>query len=117
MRQKIVILLTRMPGGHIHLPEGIRAATGITAGFDEHDVKVLFTQDGAYAAMENTDWRATDIRTHVEEFRELGGELFVDEQALQTRELSTTNVRSDVTPLTHRELTELITDADKMLSF
>lgn len=117
MKQNIVILLTRMPGGHIHVPEGIRAATGITAGFDEHEVKLLFAQDGAYAAMENTDWRAADIYTHVKEFRKLGGELYVDEQALQTRELSTTDIRSNVTPLTHREVTELMTDADKMLSF
>lgn len=117
MRREIVVLLTRAPYGRVHVPEGLRAARGVAAGFDRHGVTVLFTQDGVYAARAAVDRDKLNMTDHVAELLGEGGELAVDRAALAERDVAPTEIAQDVSVLDGRAATQLIRNADHTIDF
>lgn len=117
MKRDVVVLLTRAPYGRVHVPEGLRAARGVAAGFDRHDVTVAFTEDGAYAARAAVDREALNVPGHVADLREQGGEMVVDAAAMAKRDIALEEIADDVTVAAGDEVTEMIRDADHTLDF
>lgn len=117
MKRDVVVLLTRAPYGRVHVPEGLRAARGVAAGFDRHDVSVVFTQDGVYAAREGVDRNALNMPGHLEDLYEEGGKLFVDGASMTARDVTPEEIASDVTVKTDREIASMIDRADHTLDF
>ena len=117
MKQDVVVLLTRAPYGRVHVPEGLRAARGVAAGFDRHDVTVIYTEDGVYAAREAVDREALNMPGHVEDLLAEDGEMVVDAEAMAERGIDDDEVAADVTVRSGDAVTQLIRDADHTLDF
>ncbi|SEW30037.1 DsrE family protein [Natrinema salifodinae] len=117
MKREVVVLLTRAPYGRVHVPEGLRAARGVAAGFDRHDVSVVFTQDGVYAARADVDRDALNMTDHLDDFAEEGGDLFVDEASMTERDVAPSVIAPDVAVRPGEEIVSMIDQADHTLDF
>lgn len=117
MKQSVVVLLTRAPYGRIHVPEGLRAARGVAAGFDHHDVTVAFVEDAAFAAREGVDREALNMAPQIEDLAAEDGEMVVDEAALTDRDIPTGELASDIAVRSPADISGLIRDADRVLTF
>lgn len=117
MKQDVVVLLTRAPYGRIHVPEGLRAARGIAAGFDHHDVTVAYVEDAVFAAREGVDREALNMTPQIADLQEEDGEMVVDAGALDDRDIATQEVAEDISVRSPEEITELIHGADEVLTF
>lgn len=117
MKRTVLVALTRAPYGRVHVPEGLRAAYGVAAGFDRHDVTVLFTEDSVYAAREAADREALDMDDHIAGLVEQEGKLAVDAEALHSRGIDAEEVDDDVELLAEDRVAELVEQADHVLTF
>ncbi|AUG49130.1 sulfur oxidoreductase [Haloarcula taiwanensis] len=117
MKQDVVVLLTRAPCGRVHIPEGLRAARGIAAGFDMHDVTVIFTQDGVYGAREAVDRNALNMSGHVADLEEQDGQMVADGAAMAERSIEKSEIDDDVAVWSDDRVTARIRDADRTLDF
>ncbi|MFB6297115.1 MAG: DsrE family protein [Salinirussus sp.] len=117
MKRHVVVLLTRAPYGRVHVPEGLRAARGIAAGFDRHDVTVVFTGDAVYAARAAVDREALNLPGHVADLLAEGGAMVADAVAMDERGIDPPEVADDVDVRSGATITELIRSADHTLDF
>jgi sulfur relay (sulfurtransferase) DsrF/TusC family protein len=117
MKRDVVVLLRRAPYGRVHVPEGLRAARGVAAGFDRHDVTVVFTGDGVYAARASVDREALNVPGHVEDLFAEGGRMVADAAAMEDRGVDASEIAGDVDVLAGESVTERIRDADHTLDF
>jgi tRNA 2-thiouridine synthesizing protein C len=117
MKRDVVVLLSRAPGGRVHVPEGLRAARGVAAGFDRHDVTVVFTEDATHAARAAADRVALNMTDHVADLRAEGGRMVADAAALDERGIDHGAVADDVEVLPGDAVGELIRAADHNLTF
>ena len=117
MKQHVGVLLTRAPYGRVHVPEGLRAARGVAAGFDRHDVTVVFTADAVYAAPDAVDREALNMPGHVADLLAEDGEMVVDETAMAERGIDPASIATDVEVRSGSTVERLIRDADHTLDF
>jgi len=117
MKQDVVVMLTRAPYGRVHVPEGLRAARGVAAGFDRHDVTVVFTEDGVYAARSSVDREALNMPGHVTDLLAEDGEMIVDAAAMHNRGIEDEEIADDVRVRSGEAVAERIRDADHTLDF
>ncbi|MCJ0621290.1 DsrE family protein [Haloarcula hispanica] len=117
MKRDVVVLLTRAPCGRVHIPEGLRAARGVAAGFDMHDVTVIFTQDGVYGARDAVGREALNMSGHVADLAEQGGQMIADGAAIAERGVDEGEIADDVTVWSDDRVTARIRDADHTLDF
>jgi len=117
VKRDVVVMLTRAPYGRVHVPEGLRAARGVAAGFDRHDVTVAFVEDGVYAARDGVDREALNMPGHVADLQVEGGEMVVDGAAMAERGIDQDEVADDVAVRSGEAVAELIRGADHTLDF
>lgn len=117
MKRDVVVLLTRAPYGRVHVPEGLRAARGVAAGFDRHDVSVVFTQDGVHAARAAVDRTALNVNDHLEDLFDADGELFVDGASMAERDVDPEEIAPDVAVRSGDEIASMLATADHTLDF
>lgn len=116
MKRDVLVLLTRAPG-RVHVSEGLRAARGVAAGFDRHDVTVLFTEDGVYAARAAADRDALNLPDHIADLHAEDGRLVADGAALEDRGIDPAEVADDIDVLDGEAATALVRSADHTLDF
>ncbi|WP_459191097.1 DsrE family protein [Halosimplex sp. J119] len=117
MKRDVVVMLTRAPYGRVHVPEGLRAARGVAAGFDRHDVTVVFTEDGVYGAKAAIDWDALNMTGHVADLIEQDGRMVADAAAMAERDLDSEAIADDVAVWSGDRVAARIRDADCTLDF
>lgn len=117
MKRDVVVVLTRAPYGRVHVPEGLRAARGVAAGFDRHDVTAVFTADAVYAAREAVDREALNMPAQVGPLLEEGGDMLVDRAAMAARGVTDAQLAPDVTAVSGERVAERIREADHTLDF
>jgi tRNA 2-thiouridine synthesizing protein C len=117
MKRDVVMLLTRAPYGRVHVPEGLRAARGVAAGFDRHDVAVAFVEDGVYAARAAVDREALNVPGHIADLLTEGGEMVVDAAAMADRGVDESEVADDVAVVSGESVAERVRAADHTLDF
>lgn len=117
MKQDIAVMLTRAPYGRVHVPEGLRAARGVAAGFDRHDVTVIFTQDGVYAARESVDRKALNMPGHIEDLLVEDGRMVVDRAAMVDRGIAADEIAADIEIRPGEEIATILRDVDHTLDF
>ncbi|MFT4890330.1 MAG: sulfur relay (sulfurtransferase) DsrF/TusC family protein [Halobacteriales archaeon] len=117
MKQNVVVLLTRAPYGRVHVPEGLRAARGVAAGFDHHDVTVAYVEDGVYAAREGVDREALNMSPQIADLHAEDGRMVVDARALEDRNVDREEIAGDIAIRPAEEVSALINDADEVLTF
>jgi len=117
MKRDVLVMLTRTPYGRVHVSEGLRAARGVAAGFDRHDVTVAFVEDGVYAARESVDREALNMPGHIEDLLVEDGELVADAAAMTDRDIEESEIAPDITVESGETITERIRHADHTLDF
>lgn len=117
MKQDVVVLLTRTPYGRVHVPEGLRAARGVAAGFDRHDVTVIYTEDAVYAARSSVDRAALNMPGHIADLGDEDGEMVVDRAAMRNRGIDPADIAEDIAVLGADGVTARIHAADHTLDF
>ncbi len=115
MKRNVVVMLTRAPHGRVHVPEGLRAARGVAAGFDRHDVSVVFTQDGVYAARDDVDRDGLTMTGHLRDLDDAGGKLFVDGASMSQRNVAPSEIAPDISIRSGDEVASLVEHADHTL--
>ena len=116
MKRDVLVLLTRAPG-RVHVSEGLRAARGVAAGFDRHDVTVLFTEDAVYAARAAADRDALNLPDHIADLHADDGRMVADGAALYDRGIEPGEIADDVDVLDGSAVTALVHEADHTLDF
>lgn len=116
MKRDVLVMLTRAPG-RVHVSEGLRAARGVAAGFDEHDVTVLFTEDAVYAARAAVDRDALNLPDHIADLHAEDGRLVADGAALADRGIDPAEIADDVEVLDGGAATALVHGSDHTLDF
>ncbi len=117
MKRDVVVLLTRSPHGRIHAGEGLRGARGVAAGFDHHDVTVIFTGDGVYGARSSADRDTLGFGDQIAQLTELGGTLIVDRAAMERRGVPPSSIAPDLRVEPGPAVIDRIHDADCTLDF
>ncbi|MBS3760160.1 DsrE family protein [Halodesulfurarchaeum sp.] len=117
MKKSVAVILTRAPYGRIHLSEGLRAAGGIAAGFDHHDVTVIFAEDAVYAAREDVDREALNMPAQITDLKANDGTMLVDRSAMEVRNIDSQEIMDDTVIVSASEVTESIQDAEEVLTF
>ncbi|PSQ32984.1 sulfur oxidoreductase [Halobacteriales archaeon SW_10_68_16] len=117
MKREVLVLLTRAPYGRVHVPEGLRAARGVAAGFDRHDVTVAFVKDGVHAARASVDREALNMPGHIEDLLAEGGEMLADAAAMADRGIDKSEIADDIAVTPGAEIAERIRAADHTLDF
>jgi tRNA 2-thiouridine synthesizing protein C len=117
MKQDVAVLITRPPYGRVHVPEGLRAARGVAAGFDRHDVTVVFTGDGVYAARAAVDRDALNMPGHIADLRAENGRMVADAAAMADRGIDSEEIADDVAVRSGDAVTEILRTVDHTLDF
>ncbi len=81
----ILLAISRVPDWKT--AEMLRMGVGLTLA-DENRIRVLFIDDGVYAAsgfQSESAWSAKDIEKHIETLGALGANLFADEKSANQR--------------------------------
>lgn len=117
MKQDVVVMLCRAPYGRVHVPEGLRAARGVAAGFDRHDVTVIYTSDAVYAARQAVDREALNMPGHIKDLLADDGEMLVDARAMEERGIDASEIAADITVTASEAIGDRIRNADHTLDF
>ena len=117
MKRTVAVLLRRAPYGRVHVAEGLRAASGVAAGFDNHDVAVCFVEDAVHATRGSADWDALDMTPHLEALFEADANLMVDETAISERGLEPDDIASDFDVRDSAAIDRIIRDADRQMTY
>ncbi len=117
MKRDVVVLLTRAPYGRVHVAEGLRAARGVAAGFDRHDVTVVYTEDAAFAARAAVDRERLTMTDHIVDLHEENGTMVADRRALDARNIDPAEIATDIAVRDGDAIAELVRTADHTLDF
>jgi sulfur relay (sulfurtransferase) DsrF/TusC family protein len=117
MKRDVAVLLTRAPYGRVHVPEGLRAARGVAAGFDRHDVTVVFTEGAVYAAREAVDRAALNMPGHIADLKAEDGRMVADREALSAHEIDESEIAGDVEVVSGDAVARIVRNADHTLDF
>lgn len=116
MKRDVLVMLTRAPG-RVHVAEGLRAARGVAAGFDRHDVTVLYTEDAVYAARASADRDALNLPDHIADLHAEDGRMVADGDALSARGIEPEAVAGDIEVVDGSDASALVREADHILDF
>lgn len=115
-QKQVLIFFHSPPFGTTHYAEGLRLAMGVaTMGKEEHLVEVVYQGDGVYFALQGVDrgvatpFLSTLLRS--------GCVPKVEEESLVSRTINRDEVATDMEIISHRQVIELINQADFILDF
>lgn len=114
-QRHVLITFNHAPYGSIYYTEGLRAAVGVGGGVDEHTVDVLYLGDGVYFALKEVD--RTDSAKYLATLSALGVSLKVEQEALQARSISKSDLADDVEVIDREQALELVRRADLTIDF
>lgn len=117
MKRDVVVLLTRAPHGRVHVAEGLRAARGVAAGFDRHEVTVVYTEDAVFAARAAADRERLTMTEHITDLRAENGRMVADRHALDARDIDPSEIAADITVRDGNAVAEILRTADHTLDF
>lgn len=117
MKRTVAVLLRRAPFGRVHVAEGLRAGSGVAAGFDNHDVTVVFAEDAVHATRMSAEWDALDMSPHLADLAEGNARLVVDAGALAEREIDDHEVAAEVEIRDSDAVNRILRTADRQLTF
>jgi len=114
-QRHVLITFNHAPYGSIFYTEGLRAAVGVTSGIDEHTVDVLYLGDGVYFALKGVDRR--DSAKYLATLSASGVNLKAEKEALQSRDISESDLAEGVEAIGREEALGLVRQADLTIDF
>ena len=109
--KNVTILIASPPFRNLNGYEALRASIGLI----DHEVKIIWVQDGVYSALQATKNKmSTPIMTLAED---MGIELYVDEKDLQDRNLQDQELADVVEAMPHEAVLANMHEADIVITF
>ncbi len=106
--KKVVITYSRPPYGTAHFTEGLRLASGM--GFDEHEAKLVFLEEGAYCAIKGVD--KAPAEQFLDTIAEFGYPFYVERESLQENGIDETEVDPMFKVVSREEVAEMLRESD-----
>jgi tRNA 2-thiouridine synthesizing protein C len=117
--KKFMFVNRKAPYGTVYALEGLEVVL-ISAAFDQ-DVSMVFIDDGVYELVKGQQTKAIDMKNFSPAYRALEGydieKLYVDEESLKARGLTTERLLVSVEVLNSAQLAELMDQQDVVISF
>jgi tRNA 2-thiouridine synthesizing protein C len=117
--KKFMFVNRKAPYGTVYALEGLEVVL-ISAAFDQ-DVSMVFIDDGVYELVKGQQTKAIDMKNFSPAYRALEGydieKLYVDEESLKARGLTTERLLVPVEVLNSAQLAELMDQQDVVISF
>lgn len=117
--KKFMFVNRKAPYGTVYALEGLEVVL-ISAAFDQ-DVSMVFIDDGVYELVKGQNTKATGMKNFSPVYRALEGydieKLYVDEESLEARGLTTENLLVPVEVLNAAQMAELMDQQDIVISF
>ena len=117
--KKFMFVNRKAPYGTVYALEGLEVVL-ISAAFDQ-DVSMVFIDDGVYELVKGQQTQAIDMKNFSPAYRALEGydieKLYVDEESLKARGLTTERLLVPVEVLNSAQLAELMDQQDVVISF
>ena len=117
--KKFMFVNRKAPYGTVYALEALEVVL-ISAAFDQ-DVSMVFVDDGVYELVKGQNTKATGMKNFSPAYRALEGydieKLYVDEESLEARGLTTENLLVPVEVLNTAQMAELMEQQDVVISF
>ncbi|MBI2224411.1 MAG: sulfurtransferase complex subunit TusC [Betaproteobacteria bacterium] len=117
--KKFMFVNRKAPYGTVYALEALEVVL-ISAAFDQ-DVSMVFIDDGVYELVKGQSTKAIDMKNFSPAYRALEGydveKLYVDEESLKARGLSTESLLVPVEVLNAAQIAELMDQQDVVISF
>ena len=117
--KKFMFVNRKAPYGTIYALESLEVVL-ITAAFDQ-DVSLVFLDDGVYQLKKGQQTKGIENKNFSPAYRALEGydieKLYVEKESLEARGLSEADLLVEVTVLGSKEMGELMSQQDVVLSF
>ena len=117
--KKFMFVNRKAPYGTVYALEALEVVL-ISAAFDQ-DVSMVFVDDGVYELVKGQNTKATGMKNFSPAYRALEGydieKLYVDEESLEARGLTTENLLVPVEVLNTAQMAELMDQQDIVISF
>ena len=117
--KKFMFVNRKAPYGTVYALEGLEVVL-ISAAF-EQDVSMVFIDDGVYELVKGQQTKAIDMKNFSPAYRALDGydieKLYVDEESLKARGLTTERLLVPVEVLNSAQMAELMDQQDVVISF
>jgi tRNA 2-thiouridine synthesizing protein C len=117
--KKFMFVNRTAPYGSVYALESLEVVL-ISAAFDQ-DVSLVFLEDGVFQLRKGQQTKGIETKNFSPAYRALADydveKLYVEQESLATRGLTTADLIVDVTVLTSRELGALMDEQDIVLSF
>ena len=117
--KKFMFVNRKAPYGTVYALEALEVVL-ISAAFDQ-DVSMAFVDDGVYELVKGQHTEAIDMKNFSPAYRALEGydieKLYVDEESLTARGLTTESLLVPVEVLNAAQLAELMDQQDVVISF
>lgn len=117
--KKFMFVNRKAPYGTVYALEALEVVL-ISAAFDQ-DVSMVFVDDGIYELVKGQNTKATGMKNFSPAYRALEGydieKLYVEEESLEARGLTTENLLVPVEVLNTAQIAELMDQQDIVISF
>jgi tRNA 2-thiouridine synthesizing protein C len=117
--KKFMFINRKAPYGTVYALEALEVVL-ISAAFDQ-DVSMVFIDDGVYELVKGQQTQAIDMKNFSPAYRALEGydieKLYVDEESLKARGLTTERLLVPVEVLNSAQIAELMDQQDVVISF
>ena len=117
--KKFMFVNRKAPYGTVYALEGLEVVL-ISAAFDQ-DVSMVFIDDGVYELVKGQSTKGIDMKNFSPAYRALEGydieKLYVDEESLKARGLTTERLLVPVEVLNSAQMAELMDQQDVVISF
>lgn len=117
--KKFMFVNRKAPYGTVYALEALEVVL-ISAAFDQ-DVSMVFIDDGVYELVKGQNTKAIDMKNFSPTYRALEGydieKLYVDEESLKARGLTTESLLVPVEVLNTAQMADLMDQQDVVISF
>ncbi len=117
--KKFMFVNRRAPYGTVYALEALEVVL-ISAAFDQ-DISMVFLDDGVYELVKGQQTQAIGVKNFSPAYRALKGydieKLYVDEESLKARGLTTESLLVPVEVLNAAQIAELMDQQDVVISF
>jgi sulfur relay (sulfurtransferase) DsrF/TusC family protein len=115
-KKNIVITISKPPHGTDKVQEGLRMAVGLCAGEDEHDVSVIFSEDGIYNILSDVVWDEV-CENCWKMLKKLKLKMYVDSDSMQERGVHEADMDDPMALLKGKDVIGLVSSADVHMDF
>ena len=108
--------ISNPPHGSDFVLEGLRMTVGLCAGADEHQVSVVFCDDGIYNLLSDVTWDEAHQKCW-DMMRKLNINLHVDKDSMEERGVDEADLDKPVVLLKRKDVIAILTKSDVHMDF